>query len=134
MPCCWICLWQILLSFCLVINLSFKYCCKYSPGRTSCTALGDNNCNYLSEKALEDKIPAWHCVWFCNMLFCRKNREEGRMMLIIGKKETCQCSVLCLGICDCFAWERKHLLKKFFYLFIFIFGCAGSPLLCMGFL
>ena len=104
-----------------------------SPGRNSCMAL-DNNYNYLSEKALEDKIPACHCVWFCNMLFCRKNWEEGRMISIIGKKETCQRSRLCLGICDCFAWERKHLLKKYFYLFIFIFDCAGSSLLCMGFL
>ena len=27
-----------------------------------------------------------------------------------------------------------HMLKKFFFIFLFFFGCVGSSLLCVGFL
>ena len=90
-----------------------------SPEGTSWMALDDNNYNYLRENALEDKIPACHCVWFCNMLFCRKNWEEGRVMLITGKKETCQGTIL---------WEfvivlpgkENTFLKRCCNLFLFL--------------
>lgn len=67
----------------------------------------DNNYNYLSEKALEDKIPA---LSLCLILSYAVLQEElrGRENDVNNRqKETCQRSRLCLGICDCFAWEEN---------------------------